>query len=205
MRTTYVLTILGLLAGCGGGGNGGGGGSGGGGGGGDSAAYHEGDTLPEFEFLGYRDGTGSWGTIRMSDYQDPDGSRGINALYISLGKVLCGACEQEAQHIPGWQMMYQSKGVKFASAFYSGASPGPNNDFPITQADIDQWITEFQVTYDIMADPSFQLSNDKEPSVAPIGYLVDPRTMKVVKYYNGAPGFLQGLDELLVKNGASAP
>src|SRR5215468_5049038 len=39
---------------------------------------HKGDVFPNIHFQGYRDGVGAWTDFTMSDFWDPDGSKGIN-------------------------------------------------------------------------------------------------------------------------------
>jgi hypothetical protein len=211
--------------GSGGGGNGGSGGGGGGGGGVDagggqatdagvtpppSGAYPPGPygrtvgaTFPNLALMGYRNGAGAWTQIQISDYYDPDGTRGLRALYVTLGEVGCGACVQEAPHINQWKMQYAQYGTAFLSALWRGEVKNPDNTWSATQSTVDGWISQFSITYDMAADPKILLNDGVEPQDNPNGYLVDTRTMKVVQYYPGAPGMLFGLVQLLKKNGAT--
>ncbi|HEY2516425.1 MAG TPA: hypothetical protein VGI39_36395, partial [Polyangiaceae bacterium] len=91
----------------------GGGGSASDAGGGTTAAYpagpygfNVGDVIANSSFMGYRNGAGAWTSLQISDYYDPTGSRGIRALYVTLGEVGCGACVQEAPNINTWKTQY---------------------------------------------------------------------------------------------------
>jgi hypothetical protein len=165
-----------------------------------------GDTMADFAFMGYRDATGPYTQIQLSDYYDPDGTRGIRALYVTLGEVLCGACVGEAPHINDWKTQWGPYGTQFLSALWGGGAEVGNNAWtggPATQATLDGWIAQYKITYTMVIDPTFQLGGGTEPQSNPNGYLVDPRTMKIVQYYMGAPGSLWGLTPLLQQNGAT--
>jgi hypothetical protein len=165
-----------------------------------------GDTIADFGFMGYRDATGPYTQIQLSDYYDPDGARGIRALYVTLGEVLCGACVGEAPNINTWKTQYGPDGAAFLSALWGGGAEVGNNAWtggPATQATLDGWIAQYKVTYTMVIDPTYQLGGGTQPQSNPNGYLVDPRTMKIVQYYPGAPSSLFGITQLLQQNGAT--
>jgi hypothetical protein len=159
--------------------------------------------MANVSFMGYRSATGPWTTIQLSDYYDPDGSRGIRALYVTLGEVGCGACVQEAPNINAWKKQYGSYGTAFLSALWRGEVKNPDGTWSATESTVDGWISQFSVTYDMVADPKIVLNDGVAPQDNPNGYLVDTRTMKVVQYYPGAPGSLWSLVPLLKQNGAT--
>ena len=160
-------------------------------------------TIANFQFQGYNDGVAPLTDICLSDYYDPDGSRGIRALYLTRGHILCGACVQEAPNINGWQDKYAPHGATFLSVLWAGGQQAPDGSFPITEAALMGWIDEFSVAYDMAMDPELQLSGGVEPPTDPIGWLIDTRTMKIYHTYGGAPGFLQYMPDLLEENGAT--
>jgi hypothetical protein len=165
-----------------------------------------GDTMANFGFMGYREAAGPYTQIQLSDYYDPDGTLGVRALYVTLGEVLCGACVGEAPHINTWKTQYAPDGAKFLSALWGGGAEVGDNSWtggPATQATLDGWIKQYQVTYTMVIDPTYQLGGGTQPVDNPNGYLVDPRTMKIVQFYPGAPGSLWGMTDLLTQNGAT--
>jgi hypothetical protein len=139
----------------------------------------------------------------LSDYYDPTGSRGIRALYVTLGEVGCGACVGEAPNINTWKTQYAQYGTAFLSALWRGEMESASGSWAATQATVDAWVAEFSITYDVVADPTIQLNGGVAPQDNPNGYLIDPRTMKIAYYYPGAPGSLIGLVPLLQQNGAT--
>ncbi len=46
-----------------------------------------GQTMANHSWQGYRNGTGPWTTIKMGDYYDPDGKKGITAIKVNLAAV----------------------------------------------------------------------------------------------------------------------
>lgn len=165
-----------------------------------------GDTIANVSLMGYRDATGPYTQIQLSDYYDPDGSRGIRALYVTLGEVLCGACVAEAPKINTWKTQYAPYGAQFLSGLWGGGSEVGDNAWtggPATQDTLDAWIKQYKVTYTMVVDPTYLLVGGTAPAGNPNGYLVDPRTMKIVQYYPGAPGSLFGITQLLKQNGAT--
>jgi hypothetical protein len=159
--------------------------------------------MGDFSFMGYRNGTGAWTNLQMSDYFDPTGSRGIRALYVTLGEVGCGACVQEAPKINDWKTKYAPFGAAFLSALWRGETQNPDGSWSATQSTVDGWVAQFKITYDMVADPTIELGSGVAPTDNPNGYLVDTRTMKIVQHYPGAPGMLMGMDALLKQNGAT--
>ena len=87
------------------------------------------------------------------------------------------------------------------SALWSGSTNDDGN-WPDAHSTVQTWISQYQVGYDMVADPGKQLAGGEDPASNPEGYLIDPRTMKVIYDYTGAPGSVFCIDELLEQNGA---
>lgn len=160
-------------------------------------------TFPDLKLMGYLGGTGPWTTIDLEHYYDPDGSRGINGLYVTGSAPWCAGCVAEGQSFPAlFANKYEAEGAKLLTALLQDTSMAP-----ATQATVDSWIAEYHTTYDIAADPGLSVlpTNDQGGgSVAlPYNYVIDPRTMRVVQinagpYFTG--GGIAGLDAVLAKN-----
>jgi hypothetical protein len=158
-----------------------------------------GNTLPNMHFKGYRGGVAPWTDIALSDYYDPTGSRHIKAFYATIGKVLCGACVQEAQHMDDWYATANPSGstdhVYMLEALFAGVK-----DEPATQSTIDYWSGIYKPVYDIVADPDLQFNGMMPLQEYPHGFLVNPRNMKICYFYRGTPGLVQDQINLMPRN-----
>jgi hypothetical protein len=143
---------------------------------------------------------GAWTTISMLDLYDPDGSRGVNGIYLSAGAEWCSACRAEAPSLQSmWTSRYRARGARIVTALLQSASGAPADE-----ATVQRWIAAFGITYDVAADPSYSVLAATGGSVPiPYGYVIDPRTMRVQQITEGASSspLVPGLDALLTKNG----
>jgi hypothetical protein len=131
---------------------------------------------PSLQWQGYVPGATTASTVKITDFYDCDGSRGINALVVDSSGQWCVACQGIAKEIPTWMSSkgdnYTKLGVKILSLIIQ------NNDYePATVTTAQQWMTLYSLTsIYVVADPV-----DTFPTAElPYQLLVDPRTMKVV-------------------------
>jgi len=158
--------------------------------------FTTGSVFPNASVSGYRDGVGAWTTIKMADYYDPDGSRKINGILIAVSASWCGACREEAKSLPSlFSSTYKPRGAKFITALIEDVDSSPAK-----QSTVDTWISSFKCNFDVVADPS-EVLVPKGSIGLPHNTVVDPRTMKVVKVWEGADTSFPGLDSLLTANG----
>ncbi|MEO7097207.1 MAG: redoxin domain-containing protein [Polyangiales bacterium] len=163
-----------------------------------------GQVFPNLALHGYRDGAGAWTDITLRDYFDPDGSRGIHGIYLTVSAPWCAGCVAEARSFPAlYRDTYQGKGARLITALVQdGASK------PATQKTVDAWIAAYDINYDVVADPELntvRMDASSSGSLAlPYNYVIDPRTMRITQI-NAGPiftgGSIVGLDDLLAKNG----
>ncbi|MGZ3477239.1 MAG: peroxiredoxin family protein, partial [Polyangiales bacterium] len=160
-----------------------------------------GQTFPDFELEGYRDGKGAWTALRLKDLYDPKGEKGVTAIYLSLGAAWCPGCQGEANSLPAKYPDYKKKGARFFSVLLQAADHSP-----ATQATVDQWLERYPINYDIAADGAFASFPDGSSGSIGLPYdmAIDPRTMKIT-YVKSGPLFLgtagfPGVDELIAKN-----
>jgi hypothetical protein len=143
---------------------------------------------------------GAWTSLSMLDLYDPDGSRHINGVYLSAGAEWCSACRAEAPMLQSmWTSRYEAKGARIVTALVQNASSGPADE-----ATVQRWIAAFAITYDVAADPTYSVLAATGGTVPiPYGYVIDPRTMRIVQITEGASSspLVPGLDALLTKNG----
>jgi hypothetical protein len=138
--------------------------------------------FPNLTLPGYKDAQGDWiDTMSMLDYYDPDGSRGITGIYFVVGAQWCPPCNTEADHLPlWWTTSYKDRGARFVTAIIEDSTHKP-----ATQLTVDSWIKKHHINFDIWLD-STSSALPKTGSVGlPFNYLIDPRTMKIVKIIQG--------------------
>jgi len=160
-----------------------------------------GNVFPNLKFKGYREGKGAWTDIEMLDYYDPDGSRGINAIYLTVSAEWCPVCKEDAKVLPLWyESHYKPRGARFITSILE-----TGDRKPATKASVDAWVSAYKPNFDIVADeegatfpPTFK--------ALPVNIEIDPRTMVVYRVFNNGAEFTRGvpgLDLLLDQNGAA--
>ena len=142
--------------------------------------------FPNLTWKGYHDSTGPLVDIHMSDYYDPDGSKGITAIYFIVAAQWCGPCNAEATNAPKiYAESYKSRGARYVSVVIEDTAQKP-----ATQATLDAWIKDHKLNYDMGVYPSnADHSSDVLPSAGNVGlphnYIIDPRTMLIQSITQG--------------------
>ena len=157
-----------------------------------------GNVFPNATFSGYRDGTGTWGTLTMQDYYDPDGKRGIKGVLLVGSASWCGPCQEEAKNLASIYPGYKTKGARFLGGLIEDSSRNP-----ATKATVDTWVKAFKTNYDMVADPEQKLLPAGGVGI-PYSVVINPRTMKVEKTWSGADPYatsIPQLDTVIAKNG----
>jgi hypothetical protein len=154
--------------------------------------------INDMTFMGFRDGADPFTQLSMSDYYDPDGAKGIKALYITFGWNGCGACLIEAGNMNKWEAQYRSRGLRQLSAL-RGDLQTQNGHGPATESTAQAWIKKYGITYDVVIDPTYQLNDGTMPTFDPHSWIIDAKTMQIAHAIPGAPGSLLpwGLTALL--------
>jgi hypothetical protein len=163
----------------------------------------EGNVFPDVTLQGYHAAAGAWTTIKLKDYYDADGSRGIRGLYLTIAAPWCEACVAEGKTLPDrYANEYKAKGARFLAAVAQDDAHQP-----ATQKTVDDWISVFKTNYDIAADGSLQTAPKNSQgggSIAlPYSYVIDPRTMRIAQINSGpffTSGGIPGLDGVIQKN-----
>jgi hypothetical protein len=144
----------------------------------------EGYVVPRsLSWQGYLAGTETLTTIKISDYYDGDGSKGINAILIDESATWCGPCNQEAPVIEqAMKGQWGPDGVRVLTLMVENA----NHQRADTSTAL-QWIGIHNLTsVDVAADPTFMFGSVTGTNGLPTNVLIDPRTMKIQKI---TPGF----------------
>lgn len=159
----------------------------------------ESQIIKNMKFMGFRDGTGPYTELSLSDYYDPDGTKGIKALFITLGWNGCGASVNQADQMKTYQTLYTSQGLRQLSALH-GDLDNPAPAWVATESTAQNWIKTYGITYDVVIDPTYKLNNGVKPASDPHGWFVNPKTMQITVAYPGDPSigiWEQGWNALL--------
>jgi hypothetical protein len=165
----------------------------------------DGTTAPALSWQGSTE-SGAIGTISLADYADPDGSRGINALFIDQSAAWCEVCQGLAQQLAqlvrgSWRM----KGIHLLTLITQDVERGP--------ATVDtavSWKQHFGLDgAAVAADPNISFRDTIGEQFAPYPYqvVIDPRTMQIVSVdagWNGTSDF-PDVEDLAARNATSRP
>jgi hypothetical protein len=151
----------------------------------------EGSVLdPSLSWQGVAPG-GATATIKLADFYDCDGSKGIGALLLDVSAAWCGACQSEAadveQKLAG---SWGQQGVKVLTLIIqdTGGSPA-------TVQTAKSWQSSLALSHvTVAADPQMTFEGNSLPT----NILVDPRTLTIVGY-GGDPSD-GSVDDLARKN-----
>jgi hypothetical protein len=162
---------------------------------------HVGDTIPPtFTWSGLAPG-GTPQQYASTDFFDPDGTKGINAIVFDSSATWCGACQQEASSLEGIiANNWGPNGVAVITLMVEDGNHTPSSDINVAQA----WMTDWHLkNVPVALDPKFGFAVYVNGSLGlPYNVLVDPRTMKVIKspYEPGAGGHDADMDALIYAN-----
>jgi hypothetical protein len=147
--------------------------------------------------MGFRDGGDEFTELSLDDFYDPDGTKGIKALFITLGWNGCPVSNREAPKMNTWDTQYRSQGLRQLSVLHSDLKAPDFHFRQAKESTTQDWIATYTPTYDVVIDPTYQLNGGVLPATDPTSWLVDTKTMRIAQLYPGAPGSLIGLDKLL--------
>ncbi len=159
----------------------------------------KGMVFPNASFKGYlggidAKGRGEWSDIKMIDYYDPTGERGIFALLVVVSAEWCPPCREEAKDLPRFfTSLYQPRGARFLTTMIQDSKRNPAD-----QPTVDRWTNQYQINFDIVADPDEQTI--PAGSGIPRNYIINPRDMKIYRVNEGVnpdASIVPGLNPLL--------
>lgn len=131
---------------------------------------------PTLSWQGFVPGQTTSTTVKITDFYDCDGSKGINALLIDNAAQWCVACQEIAPEIAHWLSPsgenWSKLGVQIEQLIIE------NNDYePATITTAQQWRDMFSLTeIYVVADPNTTFPAEQLPHE----FLIDPRTMTIV-------------------------
>jgi hypothetical protein len=147
-----------------------------------------GSVIDNFDFLGWHEpvtrayDTNAFEKVQLSDFYDPDGSKGIKAIMINVSAVWCSVCKAEyAGQIDGKSLdahyqEYAPKGVVFIGALFEDASNPPK---PATPQNLQSWGDKYNVSFPMVLDPGFKFGAFFTADATPMNLVIDARTMKI--------------------------
>lgn len=143
--------------------------------------------------------------IKLSDYYDPDGSKGFKVIMINSSAGWCSVCRAEYKGSYGtcagtfktctsnancsggatcekksMQAHYEElapQGVVFLGTLFEDSSNPPKPAKPI---DLQKWTDSYDVNFPMGLDPGFKLGAFFTADATPMNLVIDARTMRVI-------------------------
>jgi hypothetical protein len=154
---------------------------------------------PSLTWQGFVDDSGSATTIRVRDYYDCDGSRGVRALLLDESATWCTDCAKQSSTVaPLVTGKWKDEGVTLVVLMAQD-----QNDDAATLDTALSWRNEYALTRGaVCADPGWTMKlwggASASGNAFPTDVLVDPRSMKIVALQ---PNDLEGtVDNLALSN-----
>jgi thiol-disulfide isomerase/thioredoxin len=159
-----------------------------------------GQTVPDFEWTAMLPGATSPSKLKLSGLYDPDGSRGLNAILAVEQAEWCGPCRQEAQEFESKVGKTWGKDGVFVLDLLIEDIQKKNDDVSLLKA-VNNWRADFKLTdIAVVLDPTFYFAVSTTMGI-PVNVIIDPRTMQVVKRYEGStPAVDTSISSLVAKN-----
>lgn len=149
--------------------------------------YEVGDIVPPtLSWVGTTE-SGEVATISIKDYQDCDGTRGINALLVDQSTAWCGPCQRLAAKVgANLRSEWRGQGIHVLTLLTQAADASP-----ATPETAIAWKRRFGLEGTaVAADPQRSLRGTAGEQAAPYPYhmVVDPRTMRIISVEAGFDG-----------------
>jgi AhpC/TSA family len=165
----------------------------------------EGATIENLSFLGWSAPQAAQyrveeaGAIRLSDFYDPTGEKGLELLLINSVAVWCGVCRTEYDDMRTSQIYSQlsARGVEMLGLLFED-----NDGLPARYVDMVNWGSAFEVKFPFGLDPAFKTGVYFDRSATPMNMLVDARTMEILVLVTGYnPAIYELADQILIERG----
>ena len=121
-------------------------------------------------------------TISLSDYYDPDGTAGFNAIFVNASARWCSICKLEQRHLRSQRDIWEPRGVVFIEALFENAGSGPAE-----AADLAAWGNTYQIDWNLVLDPTNKLGRFFDRAASPMNMIINARTMEVRDIITGMP------------------
>ncbi len=167
--------------------------------------FRAGAVVPNVAFVGWRDPLAveqapeALEVIRLGDFYDPDGAKGIKLILVNSSAKWCNPCNQEYNHLRDANVYakYRPLGVVFLGTLAEGAVQGE----PATFATITGWAKQKKVNFPFALDAQSRLNDFAPGSGIPFNFLIDAKTMRYVSTigFDGGDAIEKALDRELAK------
>ena len=138
--------------------------------------FSQGLLIDDYTWTGRLAGISSPTTaLNLHDYYNPDGTKPIKYIFVTVSAFWCQACKDEAKHLNAMLDTYGSRGVMIVTDIAQKVDRSLTD-----QTDVDVWIKSFNLRTAVVTDPEFVLQNFFDPSTMPLDMVIDTRTMQVV-------------------------
>jgi thiol-disulfide isomerase/thioredoxin len=140
----------------------------------------KGETIQNLELYGYKTPTTPWLPLKLSDFYDPEGSKGpggvpLKLLIVNVSAVWCSVCKVEAPLLLDKCKANREKGLACYTAIFEDEAYNPAE-----RIDVNWWKQRFGIDYPITVDTLFKWGAYFNKSATPMNMYIDPKTMKIV-------------------------
>lgn len=148
-----------------------------------------------YQWAGFAEGSDDQVEVKISDYYDCDGTKGVNALLIDVSATWCGACQQEAAEFKNKMNTWGPMGIHILTLMIEDA-----NSKPASVSTALDWRKQYNLEATATAaDPKYTFIPTGTVGL-PYQLLVDPRTMKILSVQQGYSGDYSAMLNLANKN-----
>lgn len=164
-----------------------------------------GATIADLTFMGWRDPAMAGydaiaaETIRLSDFYDPDGAKGVEYILLNAVTVWCGVCRLEYEHLAAEDVYgtYSVRGLEVVGVLFED-----NDGNPPTFRDLSNWSARYDVRFPFVTDPGFKTGVYFDRDATPMNMIIDAKTMQIVATMTGYdPQIYAQIDRLLTARG----
>jgi hypothetical protein len=121
-------------------------------------------------------------TISLSDYYDPDGEKGLHAIFVNASARWCSICKLEQRHIREMHEQWGPRGVVFIEALFEDVESKPAKP-----EDLVSWGKMHEVDWVFVADPINKLGLFFDRSASPMNMIINAKTMEIRDIITGMP------------------
>lgn len=148
----------------------------------------QGSVIENMEFLGWRQpelaqyDLATTEAVRLADFYDPTGDKGVELVLISAVAVWCGVCRTEYADMrdDGIYAELRPRGLEMLGILFED-----NNGEPADYTDLVNWASSFAVEFPFVLDPAFKSGVFFDRSATPMNMIVDARTMEILVVMTG--------------------
>jgi len=118
--------------------------------------------------------------MRLSDFHDPDGARGVRLLIVNTAALWCSACRIEHETLGARARALAPEGLVVLSALFQG-----NDRAPATFRDLALWVETYGTDFPMVLDPDYSFGLYASAETAPLNLVIDPRSMTIREKFIG--------------------